>query len=377
MIATIKLCLKPTKEQEELFWQFGGTARWAYNQSLDFWNKYYEKYNESPSLQDLLENIRDLKYSGEYDWLLKAPEAITKQACKDLQVAFKNFFRGTSRYPNFKKKYKSSTSFYQRTDKFRVVDDKHIKMTGIKQPVKVGKLNRNLLCYLENVKNPRIKFDGKYWYFTCGIEVPSFQNNVSGNLGVDLGIKHLAYCSDGVVYENINYSNTVKKLKRRLKLLQRRLSRKYEVNRIGNKYNKTKNIIKLENKIWLIHRRLRNIRDTYLHQVTYQIVSRAKNICIEDLNVSGMLKNKHLSRAISEQCFYKFRQYLDYKCSLYGSNIKIADRFYPSSKRCSCCGNIKKDWKLSDRTYHCSVCGFIIDRDFQASINLRNYGLIA
>lgn len=370
MIATVKLCLKPTKEQEELFRQFGGTARWVYNQSLDFWNKYYKDYNKSPSLQDLLENIRDLKYSGEYNWLLKVPEAITKQACKDLQVAFKNFFKGTSRYPNFKKKYKSSTSFYQRTDNFRVVDDKHIKITGIKQPVKIGKLNRSLLSYLENVKNPRIKYDGKYWYFTCGIEVQSFQTNIGGSLGVDLGIKYLAYCSDEVVYENINYSNTVKKLKRRLKLLQRRLSRKYEANRSGNKYNKTKNIIKLENKIRLIHRRLRNIRDTYLHQVTYQIVSRAKNICIEDLNVSGMLKNKHLSCAISEQCFYKFRQYLEYKCNLYGNKIKIADRFYPSSKKCSCCGSIKKDLKLSDRTYVCDKCGLVLDRDYNASLNL-------
>ena len=244
MIVTIKLCLKPTKEQESLFWQFSSTARWTYNQALAFWNNYYKEYNKSPSLQDLLQYIRDLKYSDDYDWLSNTPEAVTKQACKDLQVAFKNFFRGTSKFPNFKKKYRTIASFYQRTDNFRVVDAKHIKITGIKQPVKVGKLNRGMLCYLENVKNPRVKYDGKYWYFTCGIEVPNFQTSASDNLGIDLGIKQLAYCSDGIVYDNINYSNTIKKLKRRLKLLQRRLSRKYEANRISDKYNKTKNIIK-------------------------------------------------------------------------------------------------------------------------------------
>lgn len=191
-------------------------------------------------------------------------------------------------------------------------------------------------------------------------------------LGIDLGIKEYAICSDSTVYSNINKTDYVCRLEKRKKRLQRQLSRKYGMNKQGNKFVKTQNIIKLEQRIRLIDRKLTNIRDNYVHTVTKQLVlKKPKAIVIEDLNVKGMMKNKHLSHAIGQQNFRKTREYLTYKAELYGIPLIIADRFYPSSKRCSNCGSIKKDLKLKDRVYHCSVCGLKIDRDLNASLNLE------
>ena len=225
--------------------------------------------------------------------------------------------------------------------------------------------------------NPRITFDGKFWYLSFSYEIECLPKSTSDKIvGVDLGIRSLAVSSDGVVYPNINKTKRVRQLEKRKCHLQRKLSNKYEMNKDGNIYIKTNNIKKLERQIRLIDRTLSNIRDTYIHQVTYDLVKTKPNcIVIEDLNVSGMLKNKHLSKSIQKQCFYKFRQYLTYKCEFYGSNLVIADRFYPSSKICSCCGFKKKFLSLSQRTYTCNNCGASSDRDLNASINLRNYAL--
>ena len=184
----------------------------------------------------------------------------------------------------------------------------------------------------------------------------------------------MAVCSDTNTYKNINKTRTVKKLEKRKRRLQRSVSRKYEKNRKGGRYCKTNNIVKLEKKLLKLNRRLTNIRENYLHQSTTEIVNRKpKFICIEDLNVKGMMKNKHLAKAVQQQEFCKFRSQLEYKCNDRGIQLIVADRFYPSSKLCCCCGNIKKELKLSDRVYRCE-CGNIIDRDFQASINLKVYG---
>ena len=193
------------------------------------------------------------------------------------------------------------------------------------------------------------------------------------SLGIDLGVKDLAICSDGTIYKNINKTHSVRKIEKRLKRLQKQVSRKYEKNRQGKEYVKTKNILKLEKKIQLIHRKLANIRNNYLHQTTTSIVkTKPYRIVIEDLNVKGMMKNKHLSDAVRKQGFYELRRQLEYKCQSKGIALVIADRWYPSSRKCSCCGAIKKDLKLSDRVYKCD-CGLEIDRDFNASLNLANY----
>ena len=214
-----------------------------------------------------------------------------------------------------------------------------------------------------------------YWYVSVGIEVDDNTTLPSTEgVGIDLGIKDLAVCSDGNIYKNINKTQKVKKLEKRKCRLQRSISRRYEKNKKGVNYCKTCNIIKREKELLKITKRLTNIRQNHLHQITSEIVKRKPSfICMEDLNVSGMMKNKHLSKAIQQQGFYEFKRQIEYKSKWNNIPIIIADRFFPSSKLCSCCGNVKKDLRLSDRIYKCE-CGHIIDRDLNASLNLKIYG---
>lgn len=365
-----KIRLYPTKQQEELFLQFAGTARFAWNESLAYRVERYEKYGLNTTIQDCIEHIQDLKYNdANYSWLKNVPEAITKQAIKDLDKAYKLFFKSGFGKPKFKKKNKCKVSFYQRTDNFRQVDDTHIKITGIKFYVKIKK------CEIpKKACNTRVSFDGKYWYLSYTCDVQEQRKTGTDTIGIDLGIKDLAIVSNKDVYRNINKTQTVKKLEKQKKRLQRQVSRKYERNRQGNHFVKTANIRKLEERIRMLERRLRNIRNTYIHEVTKNLVrTTPKKIVIEDLNVRGMMKNKHLSKSVSQQCFHKFREYLTYKCRLYGVALEVADRWYPSSKLCSCCGNVKRQLSLSERVYRCELCGFETDRDYNASINLSRY----
>ena len=225
--------------------------------------------------------------------------------------------------------------------------------------------------------NPRFTYDGLYWYVSVGVEVDDNTENIpqsNEGIGIDLGIKDLAVCSDGNTYKNINKTQRVKKLEKKKRRLQRSVSRKYNKNKKGGNYCKTSNIIKREKELLKIIKRLTNIRHNYLHQTTSEIIKRKPSfICIEDLNVSGMIKNRHLSEAIQQQGLYEFRRQIEYKARWNNIPVIIADRFFPSSKMCSCCGKIKKDLKLSDRVYKCE-CGNIINRDFQASLNLKKYG---
>ena len=235
-----------------------------------------------------------------------------------------------------------------------------------------------------NVKytNPRISYDNKYWYISVGIEQEEIQEELTDvSLGIDLGLKELAICSNGKVFKNINKTYVVRKIEKRLKRLQKQVSRKYELNKIKKggenrcQFVKSNNIIKLEKQIQQTYRRLANIRNNYLHQTTTSIVkTKPYRIVIEDLAVSNMMKNKHLSDSIRKQGFYEFKRQLEYKCKLRGIELVVADRFYPSSKTCSQCGEIKKDLKLKDRVYKCN-CGLNIDRDLNASINLSKYKL--
>ena len=365
-----KIRIYPTKEQEKQLFQFAGTSRFAWNESLAYRQDRYNNQKLNTTVQECIEHLQDLKRNNpNYAWLNNIPEAITKQAIKDLDKAYKSFFKSGFGKPKFKKKGKCNISFYQRTDNFYQIDAIHIKITGIKTPVKIKKID-----IPKKVANTRVSFDGKYWYLSYAYEIEENTNNGIEELGVDLGIKDLAIISDGRKFKNINKTQTIKKLEKQKKRLQRQVSRKYEMNKQSKKFIKTENIKKLEQKIRMIDRRLANIRNTYIHEVTKDLVrTTPKKIVIEDLNVKGMMRNKHLSKAVANQCFNKFRQYLTYKCQMNGIELVIADRWFPSSKKCSCCGNIKKDLKLKDRTYVCVACGLKIDRDFNASINLSKY----
>ena len=330
---------------------------------------------------ELRKEFTQLKHQ-KHDWLKQVSNNVTKQAIKDACNAYKLFFKGQCRHPKFKSKKRSKTSFYQDTSKIQFTDT-HVKVEGFSMSNKRNKQKLNWIKLCEkgrippNVKytNPRFTYDGLYWYVSVGIELPNSADiPTNEGVGIDVGIKDLAVCSDGYTYKNINKTHNVRKIEKRKRRLQRSVSRRYEKNKKGSSYCKTRNIIKRQKELLKVSKRLTNIRHNHLHQITSEIVKRKPSfICIEDLNVSGMMKNKHLSKAIQQQGFYEFRRQIQYKSEWNNITVILADRFFPSSKLCSCCGAIKKDLKLSDRIYRCD-CGNNIDRDFQASLNLKNYG---
>ncbi|WP_337425990.1 transposase, partial [Gallintestinimicrobium sp.] len=362
--------------------QYAGASRFAYNWALAREKENYEKGGRFIPDTELRKEFTRLRNSDEYAWLLNVSNNVTKQAIKDACSAYKNFFKGLQRYPRFKAKKKSMPKFYQDNIKIQFRDT-HVKFEGFSFSRKANKQKLNWVKLAEHgriptdakYRNPRVSFDGLNWWISVCVEFPDCRDRSNHDgIGIDLGIKDLAICSDGNTYKNINKSQTVKKLEKCKRRLQRSVSRKYEHNKKGGSYCKTNNIVKKEKLLLKVNHRLANIRKDYLNQTTSEIVNRKPRfICIEDLNVSGMIKNRHLSKAVQNQGFFEFRKQLEYKCNDRGIQLIVADRSYPSSKRCSCCGKIKKDLRLSDRTYKCE-CGNVIDRDFQASLNLKAYG---
>ena len=369
MILSKKVRLYPTEEQKQKLWQSVGTARFIYNWTLNRQEENYKNGGNFIKDNDLRKEITQLK-KDELSWLNEVSNNVAKQSVKDCCNAYKNFFNGLANKPKFKSRKKSKPSFYNDTSKLKAKEKsvliEKIGWVKTKEQLPIG----------VKYTNPRISFDNKYWYLSVGIEVEMPVVKLTGeSIGIDVGIKDLAVCSNGMTFKNINKSKEVRRLKKSLKRKQRQCSMKYEKNKKGKEYVKTKNITKLEKQIKLIHRRLSNIRLNYIHQVTTMIVkSKPSRIVMEDLNIKGMMKNKHLSKAIAEQCLYDFKLKMKYKCQFYGIEFVEADRFYPSSKICSSCGSIKKDLKLSDRKYICS-CGLNINRDYNASINLSRYEL--
>ena len=382
MIKTIRVMLLPNNKQKTKLFQYAGTARFAYNWALDREQENHKNGGGFLSDADLRKEFTQLKKNPEYVWLNDISNNVTKQAIKDACDAYRRFFKGIAKFPRFKSKKHSPQSFYQDNVKIQFTET-HVKVEGFACSKKKNKQKRNWIRLAEHNRipvnskytNPRIKYDGVHWWITVGIECKE-SNTIPYNegIGIDLGIKDLAVCSDKKKYENINRTQKIKKLEKRKRRLQRCVSRRYEKNRKGGCYCKTKNIIKREKELLKLNHRLTNIRQDYLHQTTSEIIKRKPSfICIEDLNVRGMMKNRHLSKAVQQQGFYKFRKQIEYKSAWRNIPVIIADKFFPSSKLCSCCGTIKKDLKLSERVYKCE-CGNVIDRDYQAALNLKRYG---
>ena len=375
MIKSIKIRLSPTKEQEELMFQSVGIARFAYNWGLSKWEEMYKEGLKPSKAKIRKEFNNSIRKNDDFKWLYNVSGQITAQAFADLEDAYKNFFDGLAQRPKFKNKKKSKKSFYVRYDAIKFSNNR----VNIEKIGKVKYSSNYKIPKLDKYTNPRCHFDGKYWYLTFGFEHGESQASLNEDLsiGIDLGISHLAIVNHlDKPIKNINKSKEVRRLKKKLKRLQRQVSRKYEMNKKGSKFVKTNNIIKLERQIKLVHRRLNNIRNNHIHQATSKIIKlNPYRVVMEDLNVSGMTKNKHLAEKIAEQKFYEFKRQMKYKCQFNKIEFFEADRWYPSSKACSCCKNIKKDLKLSDRTYICNECGLVIDRDKNASINLGNYKL--
>ena len=382
MITSIKVRLRPNKKQLTKLFQYAGCARFAYNWVIARERENYEQGNKFLSNNDLRKEFTQLKKRENYKWLNHVSNNVPKQAIKDACNAYKRFFKGQSNYPKFKTKKHSIPAFYQDNVAIQFTDT-HVKVEGFAMSTKRNKQRLNWIKLCEkgrvppNAKytNPRFTYDGLYWYVSVGIELPSSTNiPTNEGIGIDVGIKDLVVCSDNYTYKNINKTHKVRKIEKRQRRLQRSVSRRYEKNKKGERYCKTRNLIKRQKELLKVTKRLTNIRRNYLHQVTSDIIKRKPSfICIEDLNVSGMMKNRHLSKAVQQQGFYELRRQLQYKAERNNISVIIADRFFPSSKLCSCCGNIKTDLKLADRIYRCT-CGNAIDRDLQASLNLKAYG---
>lgn len=270
-----------------------GVSRFIYNYSLGLRKDAYDKDNIVLGQKEIMRHITDMKYTEEFYWLQNYNSETIKQAVKDMLKAYSNFFkRGNKGFPKFKRKGKCKEGFYVRYDKIYSKDETHIKFPNLKEPMRISEK-----CFIEKgtILNPRVSFDGKYWYLSFGYKFEPLDLELTNEvIGIDLGVKELAVCSNGFRYSNINKTRVVINLEKRKRRLQRKISRAYEKNKQGNKFIKTSNIKKYEKRLKLICRRLSNIRKTYIHSVTMQIV-KTKPSCIvmEDLSISGMMKNKH------------------------------------------------------------------------------------
>lgn len=383
LIKSIKVMLLPNNKQRTKLFQSTGVARWAYNWTLAKQQDNYKNGGKFISNGELRKELTQLKKTKEYKWLNDYSCNIPKQSIKDACLAYQRFFKHQSEFPKFKSKRKTRPSFY--IDNCAIeFSENRVKLEKIANSKKKNKQKLNWIKLAEknripiNCKyyNPRVTSDGVNFFISVGIDFePSQDQPTNDGIGIDLGIKDLAICSNKNIYKNINKTKQIKKLKKKKRRLQRRVSKKYLKNKKGGSYCKTSNIIKSEKKLLKLNHRLTNIRHNYLNQVTSEILNRKpKFIVLEDLNVRGMMKNMYLARTVQEQSLYEFYRQTQYKCDWNNIQFITADRYFPSSKLCSCCGNIKKDLKLSDRIYICSECGNEIDRDYQASLNLAEYG---
>jgi len=374
MMRTYKIRLFPTKEQEELIYKHIGCCRFIWNWALETKESYYKETKNHYNTFDLINMITTLKKQNEYSWLNEVSTISLQTICRDLDRAYKNFFNSGFGFPKFKSKKRSKLSYPVRQDVLCFTDE-HVKIEKLK---KVRYKTNYQIPLGKDVKfyNPRISLVNDKWILTVSYECENQAVELTNKvIGIDLGVKELAVVAHGnkeynncFIYKNINKSTKMKNLQKRLKRLQRKQSRKYATN---GSYEKTSNILKTEKQIKDLYYHIANIRKNYIHQTTHSIVELLPyKVVMEDLNISGMIKNKHLAKAIREQNFYEFIRQMKYKCEEKGIEFVQVDRFFPSSKTCSSCGYFKSDLKLSDRIFICENCGNVIDRDYNAAINL-------
>ena len=377
MYKSIKIELKLTKEQKIQVCKTIGTERFIYNEYIKYNQEQYELGNKFVSAFDFSKYINNVYLPSNPDkkWIKDVSSKSVKQAMIYGEKAFKNFFKGLSSFPVFKKKGKNELGAYFVKDgkkDFEFYRHK-IKIPTLKfvRVKEYGYIPKNA-----NIKSGTISKKADRYFLSLVIEVDDIvktENKSIKGLGIDLGIKDTAICSDGRVFKNINKTKKVKKMKKKLKREQRKMSRSIEYSKSKKiKLKDLKNFNKKKLKVQRLFYKLNCIRDDYNNKIVYEITrTKLKYITIEDLKVSNMIKNKHLSKAIQEQNFFSIRTKLINKCKERNIELRLVDTFYPSSKTCSCCGSIKKDLKLNNRIYKCSNCGLEIDRDYNASINLE------
>ena len=377
MYKALKIELKLTVAQKIQVCKTIGTERFIYNEYIKYNQEQYELGNKFVSANDFSKYINNVYLPNNPDkkWIKDVSSKSAKQAMTYGEQAFKRFFKGLSSFPVFKKKGRNELgAYFVKNNKKDFEFYRHkIKIPTLKF-VKVkeyGYIPKNA-----NIKSGTITKIADRYFLSLIIEVDDIvktkNKNIKG-LGIDLGIKDTAICSDGRVFKNINKTIKIKKLKKKLKREQRKMSRSIEYSKSKKiKLKECKNFNKKKLKVQKIFYRLNCIRDDYNNKMVNEITrAKLKYITIEDLKVSNMIKNKHLSKAIQEQNFYSIRTKLINKCKERNIELRLVDIFYPSSKTCSCCGSVKKDLKLNDRIYKCCNCGLEIDRDYNASINLE------
>ena len=376
MLKSFKTEINPTVEQKIKIRKTIGTCRFIYNFYLAHNKKLHEdgeKFMSSSKFRVWLNN-KYLPQHPEYLWIKEAYSKAVTQSVNNGQTAFTRFFNHESAFPNFKKKGKSDVKMYfVKNNPQDCCCERHrikIPSLGWVRIKEKGYIPTTKDGYV--IKSGSVSIKAGRYYVSALVEVSDNKavDHFGEGIGIDLGLKDFAIVSNGKTYQNINKSARLKKLERQLIREQRCLSRKYEKLKEGE--STQKNIQKQKLKVQRLHHKIDNIRTDYINKSIAEIVkAKPSYITIEDLNVSGMMKNRHLSKAVASQKFYEFRTKLKAKCDENGIELRVVDRWYPSSKICHCCGAIKKDLKLSDRIYRCD-CGYVEDRDFNAALNLRD-----
>ena len=377
LLKSFKTEINPSEEQKVRIYKTIGTCRFIYNFYLSHNKELYdkgEKFMSSNKFRLWLNN-EFLPDNPDKMWIKEAYSKAVTQAVNHAQTAFKKFFDHKTAFPRFKKKGKSDVKMYFvrnnpkdcRCERHRI----HIPSLGWIRIKEKGYIPTTKDGYI--IKSGTVSIKAGRFYVSALVEVPDRKITEPFNegIGIDLGLKEFAVVSNGRIYKNINRSARIRKLEKQLIREQRRLSRKYEDLKKGETTQKA-NIQKQKRKVQKLHQRIQNIRTDYMNKIIAEIVkTKPSYITIENLNVKGMMKNRHLSKAVASQKFYEFRRKLQAKCTEKGMELRIADRWYPSSKKCHCCGCINKELKLSDRIYRCG-CGYVEDRDFNAALNLRD-----
>jgi putative transposase len=378
LLIAYKTEIKPTDEQKIKINKTIGTCRFIYNFYIAYNKEIYKSTGKFITGYDFSKwlNNEFILNNPEYLWIKEVPSKAVKQSIMNAEKAFKRFFKGLSKFPRFKKRRNQDVKcYFPKNNKTDCIVERH----RIKIPV-LGYIRIKEKGYIPNLaRSLTIEQKAERYYVSVLCEITDIKPEINSSnygLGIDLGIKDFVIISNNKTYKNINKTKKAKKLEKKLKRQQKRLSRKYEMSKKQKFKEKEKatrhNIQKQVGKVQKLHQRLTNIRTDYINKIVSEIVkTKPSYITIEDLNVSGMMKNRHLSKAIAQQKFYEFKMKLTNKCNFNKIELRIVNRFYPSSKTCSYCGNIKKDLKLSDRIYKCE-CGFELDRDLNAAINLEN-----
>jgi putative transposase len=352
-----------------------GVCRYVYNLYLSTAQDHYKETGNHLSGYDFSKWLNNVHTKEQDPWIKEVSSKAVKQAIMNGDKAFKNFFKGLAKFPTFKKKKKQDVkAYFPKNNPTDLLVERH----RIKIPT-LGWVRVKEFGYIPshvNVSSCTVSQKANRYYVSVLCEVSPKGNRQMNNhdgIGVDLGIKDFATCSHHQTFKNINQTQKVKKIEKSLKRQQRKISRSYEVNKNRKRgefcaKNRQKQLVKVQK----LHARLAHIRKEYVRSVVHQLVKiKPMYITIEDLHVKGMMKNRHLSKAIAQQNFYTFREWLLSKCKQYGIELRLVDRWYPSSKLCSCCGVKKGKLSLSERTFTCDACDAELDRDFNASLNLK------